>query len=47
MYYNLIKTPAFMKTGKSILKSIDQILEDAHLIYRRKILVTQDNLYHE
>lgn len=36
-----------MKTGKSILKSIDQILEDAHLIYRRKILVTQDNLYHE
>lgn len=47
MYYNLIKTPAFMKTGKGILKSIDQILEDAHLIYRRKILVTQDNLYQE
>lgn len=47
MYYNLIKTPAFMKTGKGILKSIDQILEDAHLIYRKKILVTQDNLFHE
>lgn len=47
MYYNLIKTPAFMKTGKGILKSIDQILEDAHLIYRKKILVTQDNLYQE
>lgn len=47
MYYNLIKTPAFMKTGKRILKSIDQILEDAHLIYRKKILVTQDNLYQE
>jgi glycerol-1-phosphate dehydrogenase [NAD(P)+] len=36
-----------MKTGKNILKSIDQILEDAHLIYRKKILVTQDNLYQE
>lgn len=47
MYYNLIKTPAFMKTGKGILKSIDHILEEAHLIYRKKILVTQDNLYQE
>ncbi len=47
MYYNLIKTPAFMKTGKGILKCIDKILEDAHLIYRKKILVTQDNLYQE
>jgi glycerol-1-phosphate dehydrogenase [NAD(P)+] len=47
MYYNLIKTPAFMKTGKGVLKSIDKILEDAHLIYRKKILVTQDNLYQE
>ena len=47
MYYNLIKTPAFMKTGKGILKSIDKILEEAHLIYRKKILVTQENLYLE
>ncbi len=47
MYYNLIKTPAFMKTGKGILKYIDKILEDAHLIYRKKILITQDNLYQE
>ena len=44
MYYNLIKTPAFMKTGKGILKDIDKILEEAHLVYRKKILVTQDNL---
>lgn len=36
-----------MKTGKGILKSIDKILEDAHLIYRKKILVTQENLYQE
>lgn len=36
-----------MKTGKGILKNIDQILEDAHLIYRNKILVSQDNLYQE
>lgn len=47
MYYNLIKTPAFMKTGKGILRDIDKILEDAHLVYRKKILVTQDNLYLE
>lgn len=47
MYYNLIKTPAFMKTGKGILKNIDKILEDAHLIYKKKILVTQDNLYQD
>lgn len=47
MYYNLIKTPAFMKTGKGILKDIDKILEDAHLVYRKKILVTQDNLYQD
>lgn len=47
MYYNLIKTPAFMKTGKNLLKNLDRILEDAHLIYRKKILVTQDNLYQE
>lgn len=47
MYYNLIKTPAFMKTGKGILKKIDKILEEAHLIYRKKILITQDNLYKE
>ena len=45
MYYNLIKTPAFMKTGKGILIDIDKILENAHLVYRKKILVTQDNLY--
>ncbi len=36
-----------MKTGKGILKYIDKILEDAHLIYRKKILITQDNLYQE
>lgn len=47
MYYNLIKTPAFMKTGKGILKNIDKILEDAHLIYRNKILVTQGNLFQQ
>lgn len=47
MYYNLIKTPAFMKTGKGILKNVDKILEDAHLVFRKKILVTQNNLYQE
>lgn len=36
-----------MKTGKGILKDIDKILEDAHLVYRQKILVTQENLYQQ
>lgn len=36
-----------MKTGKGILKQVDKILEDAHLIYRKKILITQQNLYHD
>lgn len=45
MYYNLLKTPAFMKTGKGILKDVDSILEEAHFIYRKKILVTQENLF--
>lgn len=34
-----------MKTGKGILKDVDKILEDAHLVYRQKILITQENLY--
>ena len=47
MYYNLIKTPAFMKTGKGILKQVDKILENAHLVYRKKVLITQKNLYED
>lgn len=34
-----------MKTGKGILKDVDKILEEAHLVYRQKILITQENLY--
>ena len=36
-----------MKTGKGILKDVDKILEDAHLVYRQKILITQENLYQQ
>lgn len=36
-----------MKTGKGILKQVDKILEDAHLVYRKKILITQQNLYND
>ena len=36
-----------MKTGKGIIVNLDQILEEAHLIYRKKILVTQENLYQQ
>ena len=45
MYYNLIKTPVIMKTGHDILRKLDRLLEDAHLVFPNKILVTQDNLY--
>lgn len=45
MYYNLIKTPVVVKTGKNILKNMDELLRDAHLIFPKKILITQENLY--
>lgn len=45
MYYNLIKTPAIIKTGNQVLRNIDDLLRQAHLYYPAKILVTQSNLY--
>jgi len=45
MYYNLVKTPVVVKTGKNVLKNIDGLLKEAHLIFPKKILVTQENLY--
>lgn len=45
MYYNLVKTPAIMKTGHGILGKLDNLLHEAHLIFPNKILVTQQNLF--
>lgn len=45
MYYNLIKTPAVIKTGHDWLSRIDEVLNHAHLFYPYKILITQKNLY--
>lgn len=45
MFYNLIKTPVILKTGNNIIGKIDSLLRDAHLIYLKKILITQENLY--
>lgn len=45
MYYNLIKTPALIKTGNHTLQNIDLHLQQSHLFYPSKILVTQKNLY--
>lgn len=45
MYYNLIKTPAVIKTGRDYLSKIDEVLNNSHLFYPEKILVTQENLY--
>ena len=47
MYYNLIKTPAVVKTGKHIIGKLDQYLQEAHLFYPNKILVTQECLYED
>lgn len=45
MYYNLIKSPAVIKTGEGALRSIDSYLRTAHLYFSKKILITQENLY--
>ena len=45
MFYNSIKTPVIMKTGRKILGNINYLLNDAHLFFPAKILVTQENLY--
>lgn len=45
MYYNLIKAPAVIKTGHNCLSKIDEVLNQAHLFYPHKILITQENLY--
>lgn len=45
MFYNLIKTPVIMKTGHGILGNIEALLNEAHLFFPQKILVTQENLY--
>lgn len=45
MFYNLVKTPAVLKTGYNILKRLDTLLHDSHLHFPRKILITQEALY--
>lgn len=45
MFYNLLKTPVFMKTGRKLLGQMDRLLNEAHLLFPNKILVTQENLY--
>lgn len=47
MYYNLIKTPAVIKTGRNYLAKIDEVLNKSHLFYPEKILITQENLYEQ
>lgn len=47
MYYNLIKTPAVIKTGRDCLSKIDKVLNKSHLFYPEKILITQKNLFQQ
>jgi glycerol-1-phosphate dehydrogenase [NAD(P)+] len=45
MFYNLIKTPAVVRTGNNILSRLDEFLLESHLFFQDKTLVTQKNLY--
>ena len=45
MFYNLVKTPAVVKTGNNILEHLDKILQDAHLFFPSKVLITQKELF--
>lgn len=45
MYYNFIKTPIVVKTGKHTVEKIDAYLQEAHLFFSKKILITQEWLY--
>lgn len=45
MYYNLVRIPAVVKTGKGILGKIDSLLHLSHLSFPHKILITQEYLY--
>lgn len=45
MFYNLIKTPIILKTGKNTLPNLDNLLKDSHILYPEKILITQKKLW--
>lgn len=45
MYYNTIHIPAFIEAGEGILQDLDSLLEESHLFFPEKVLVTQENLY--
>lgn len=45
MYYNFFKAPAVIRTGERILGSLDGLLRSAHLVFPKKILVTQERLW--
>lgn len=45
MYYNLIKMPALLRTGRGVAGKIDEILQEHHLFFSKKVLVTQKELY--
>lgn len=45
MYYNTLRSPAVIQTGRDILKNIDWVLKDAHLYFSNKILITQQTLF--
>ena len=45
MFYHSFKSPAIIKTGNHVLKSLDELLFSAHLHFPKKILVTQQVLW--
>lgn len=45
MFYREFKSPAIIKTGKAVMRRIDELLATSHLIFENKILVTQEYLF--
>ena len=45
MYYNLIKMPALIRTGRGIVSKIDDILREHHFFFPKRVLITQEELY--
>lgn len=45
MYYNLMKMPAMVLSGRGIISKVDEILKEYHLFFPKRILITQEDLY--
>lgn len=47
MFYKSIKIPIVMKTGRGVMNRLDELLQESHLVFPQKTLITQRNLYEQ